>query len=260
MLVGSSLGGYVAVASASLLHARGVFLMAPALYLEGLPELRAGVLDCPAVVVHGWRDEVVPYEHSVRFAHANKAALHLLESDHRLHNQLRVIQYLFEYFLIALDLPRDRLRVKPSAPFADGARGDASTSRGTSSRAQRPKRPRAEVIRSRWRRCMARTMSCAHCSAVMMRASCIGRRARAAVPSGPSGAAVNLAHHEVRRDEGHVDAAAAQLDAQRIEEADQRVLAGGITGAFGHAGEPGDARDRDDQAARGPSGAAARAP
>jgi hypothetical protein len=31
--------------------------------------------------------------------------LHLLESDHNLHNQIRVIQYLFEYFLIALDLP-----------------------------------------------------------------------------------------------------------------------------------------------------------
>jgi alpha/beta superfamily hydrolase len=105
VLVGSSLGGYVAVASASLLHARGVFLMAPALYVEGLPELRSGVLDCPASVVHGWRDDVVPFEHSVRFANSSKAALHLLESDHRLHNQLRVVQYLFEYFLIALDLP-----------------------------------------------------------------------------------------------------------------------------------------------------------
>jgi len=105
VLVGSSLGGYVAVASASLLHARGVFLMAPALYMQGLPELRASVLDCPAAVVHGWRDDVVPFEHSVRFAQASQAALHLLESDHRLHNQIRVIQYLFEYFLIALDLP-----------------------------------------------------------------------------------------------------------------------------------------------------------
>jgi len=105
VLVGSSLGGYVAVSSASLLHARGVFLMAPALYVEGLPQLRAGVLDSPAAVVHGWRDEVVPFEHSVRFAQTYRAALHLLESDHRLHNQIRVIQHLFEYFLIALDLP-----------------------------------------------------------------------------------------------------------------------------------------------------------
>jgi fermentation-respiration switch protein FrsA (DUF1100 family) len=99
------MGGFVSVASASLLHARGVFLMAPALYMEGLPELRQGVLDCPAAVVHGWRDDVVPFEHSVRFAKEYGAALHLLDSDHRLHNQLRVIRYLFEYFLIALDLP-----------------------------------------------------------------------------------------------------------------------------------------------------------
>ena len=79
--------------------------MAPALYLEGLPELRAGSLDCPATVVHGWRDEVVPYEHSLRFAVGYRAALHLLDGDHRLYNQIRVIQHLFEYFLIALDLP-----------------------------------------------------------------------------------------------------------------------------------------------------------
>jgi pimeloyl-ACP methyl ester carboxylesterase len=105
VLVGSSMGGFVSVASASLLHARGVFLMAPALYMEGLPELRQGVLDCPAAVVHGWRDDVVPFEHSVRFAKEYGSALHLLDSDHRLHNQLRVIRYLFEYFLIALDLP-----------------------------------------------------------------------------------------------------------------------------------------------------------
>ncbi len=105
VLVGSSLGGYVTVASASVLHARGIFLMAPALYFPELPALRAGIIDCPTVVVHGWRDEVVPFEHSVRFAEHYRAALHLLDSDHNLHNQIRVIQNLFEYFLIALDLP-----------------------------------------------------------------------------------------------------------------------------------------------------------
>lgn len=105
VLVGSSIGGYVSVAAASLLHARGVFLLAPALYSEGLPQLRKGALDCPTTLVHGWRDEVVPYEQSVRFAKLYAASLHLLDDDHRLHAQLRVIRYLFEYFLIALDLP-----------------------------------------------------------------------------------------------------------------------------------------------------------
>ncbi len=105
VLVGSSLGGYVALAAASLLHARGVFLMAPAIYVEGLPPLKEKVIDCPMTVVHGWHDEVVPYEHSVRFANEYNAALHLLDDDHRLHRQLRAVSYLFEQFLIQLDLP-----------------------------------------------------------------------------------------------------------------------------------------------------------
>lgn len=105
VLVGSSLGGYVSLAAASLLHARGVFLMAPAIYVEGLPPLKENVIDCPMTVVHGWHDDVVPYEHSVRFAREYDAALHLLDDDHRLHRQLRVVSYLFEQFLIQLDLP-----------------------------------------------------------------------------------------------------------------------------------------------------------
>jgi pimeloyl-ACP methyl ester carboxylesterase len=108
ILVGSSLGAYVTVAAASLLHARGVFLMAPALYLEGLPPLRERLLDCPAAIVHGWRDDVVPYADSVRFAREYAATLHLVDGDHQLHQQLRLIKYLFEYFLIGLDLPPER--------------------------------------------------------------------------------------------------------------------------------------------------------
>jgi pimeloyl-ACP methyl ester carboxylesterase len=104
VLAGSSLGGYVSVSAASMLHARGVFLMAPALYLEGLPPLRARLLDCPATIVHGWQDETVPVEHSIRFARDHQASLHLFKSDHQLHDQLRFIKYLFEYFLIGLDL------------------------------------------------------------------------------------------------------------------------------------------------------------
>ena len=105
VLVGSSAGGFVSVSSAALLHARGLFLMAPALYVEGLPELRPGLIDCPTAIVHGWQDDVVPVDHSVRFARTYNAALHILPGDHRLYDQIRVIRSLFEYFLIALDLP-----------------------------------------------------------------------------------------------------------------------------------------------------------
>ena len=104
MLVGSSLGGYIAVVAASLLHARGLFLLAPALLLSELPPLRQGVIDCPTTIVHGWRDTVVPPEQSVEFARQYKATLHLLDSDHRMYDQLQTINYYFEHFLIAIDL------------------------------------------------------------------------------------------------------------------------------------------------------------
>jgi fermentation-respiration switch protein FrsA (DUF1100 family) len=99
LLAGSSVGGYVSVVAALQLHPRGVFLMAPALYLPVLPPLPADPLDCPATLVHGWDDTVVPYEHSVRFAHAQGATLHLLAGDHSLHGPLPHIQRLFEGFL-----------------------------------------------------------------------------------------------------------------------------------------------------------------
>lgn len=105
VLVGSSLGGYVSVAAAPHLHAMGVFLLAPALTMPGLPTLRDPPLDCPATIVHGLRDDVVPFEQSVEFARRYPCAVHLLDDGHRLHEQLRVINYLFEAFLLSLDLP-----------------------------------------------------------------------------------------------------------------------------------------------------------
>jgi pimeloyl-ACP methyl ester carboxylesterase len=74
--------------------------------MEGLPPLRASAFDCPVSIIHGLRDEVVPFEHSVRFAQEHAANLHLVNSDHRLHDYVPFSKYLFEYFLIALDMPR----------------------------------------------------------------------------------------------------------------------------------------------------------
>jgi fermentation-respiration switch protein FrsA (DUF1100 family) len=90
----------VSLAAAPTLHARGVFLMAPALYMPGIPPLKRGLPDCPVAVVHGWRDEVIPCEQSMRFARENHLALHLVESDHQLHSAIPFLRYLFQYFLV----------------------------------------------------------------------------------------------------------------------------------------------------------------
>jgi alpha/beta superfamily hydrolase len=108
VLVGSSMGGYVATSASALLHARGLFLMAPAFYMPGMEQLTSKPAPCPKTIVHGWKDEVVPVENSMRFAREQSATLHVLDADHRLHSELSLVNYLFEYFLVSLDLPKRR--------------------------------------------------------------------------------------------------------------------------------------------------------
>ena len=98
LLVGSSMGGYVAVAAAQQQPAAGLFLMAPALAVPGWPALGKTV-DAPAFVVHGWEDDAVPRQWSIDFAHANLAHLHLLRAGHSLTEALDEIRALFRLFL-----------------------------------------------------------------------------------------------------------------------------------------------------------------
>ncbi len=107
VLIGSSLGAYVSLAAAPILHARGVFLLAPAVYFDGLPPLREEALECPIAIVHGWNDDVVPLEHSLRLGRRYRATVHIVEDDHLLHRQMGMIRYCFENFLVNLE-PRPR--------------------------------------------------------------------------------------------------------------------------------------------------------
>jgi pimeloyl-ACP methyl ester carboxylesterase len=106
VLVGSSMGAHVCTSASRLLRAEGLFLLAPAFYMPGFepltPQPPEGI---PITLVHGWRDDVVPVENSVRWAREHRATLHVLESDHRLADRVREINVLFEYFLVKLDLP-----------------------------------------------------------------------------------------------------------------------------------------------------------
>ena len=99
ILVGSSMGGYVSTMATRTLRVRGLFLMAPAFYMPGYAvQDLAGVADHTAVV-HGWNDEVIPVEHSIRFCQLQKADLHILDSDHRLNSVLTELGCIFDYFL-----------------------------------------------------------------------------------------------------------------------------------------------------------------
>ena len=105
VLVGSSMGGYVSAAAVNTLGARGLFLLAPAFYMAGYEEYTPQDVACPTAITHGWHDVIVPVENSIRWAREHQAALYLLNSDHRLEDQIDAICLLLRAFVIALDQP-----------------------------------------------------------------------------------------------------------------------------------------------------------
>lgn len=101
ILVGSSLGGFLAVAASQSVRAQALFLMAPAFDLPGLPPTPQAAA-CPTVVVHGWQDDVVPVENALVFARAQRALTYLVEDGHRLHDSLPRIERWLDDLLISL--------------------------------------------------------------------------------------------------------------------------------------------------------------
>jgi surfactin synthase thioesterase subunit len=99
VLVGSSMGGYVAAAVAQHIAARGVFLLAPAFYIPGYEEHTPGAASCPITIVHGWRDDVVPAENSIRFGREYRTTLHLIDADHRMTDSVVIIAEYLRVFL-----------------------------------------------------------------------------------------------------------------------------------------------------------------
>ncbi len=99
ILVGSSMGGYVSTVASQTIKPQGLFLMAPAFGMLGYAQQNPAIEAGKICIVHGWQDEIIPVEHSLVFAKAHQAELHLIAGDHRLNNVLPTLGKLFEDFL-----------------------------------------------------------------------------------------------------------------------------------------------------------------
>jgi alpha/beta superfamily hydrolase len=99
LLVGSSLGAHVAATASTQLATRGMFLLAPAFYMPGYERYTPTPARCPVTIVHGWNDTIVPPANSVRWAGEHKATLHLIDSDHRLTENLDEVCEFLDRFL-----------------------------------------------------------------------------------------------------------------------------------------------------------------
>ena len=92
VLVGSSMGGYVSTVASQQLAVKGLFLLAPAFYLPGYVHQALAPRAEHTMIVHGWGDDVVPAQNSIRFAKQHQCDLYLLDGDHRLNAALPKIE------------------------------------------------------------------------------------------------------------------------------------------------------------------------
>ena len=53
----------------------------------------------PICIVHGWHDDVVPVNNSIRFARSCGATLHIVDGDHRLTANIAEINEYLRYFI-----------------------------------------------------------------------------------------------------------------------------------------------------------------
>jgi pimeloyl-ACP methyl ester carboxylesterase len=102
VLVGSSMGGHVATAAAEQVGAVGLFVLAPAYFMAGYESLTPEPPAIPITIVHGWHDDIVPVENSIRYARNCSATLHLVDGDHRLTANLDEINAYLRHFLTTL--------------------------------------------------------------------------------------------------------------------------------------------------------------
>lgn len=97
ILVGSSLGGYVASVAAQTIRPKGQFLLAPAFYCGFKPAAPPPV--GRVEIVHGFMDDVVPIARSLRYGRRYGVAVHCVAAGHRLIEVLDEIEGLFSLFL-----------------------------------------------------------------------------------------------------------------------------------------------------------------
>ena len=88
----------MATAAAETVNAVGLFVLAPAYYMPEYEDLTPRAPTIPIMIVHGWHDDVVPVENSIRYARECSATLHIVDGDHRLTANIdEICQYLARF-------------------------------------------------------------------------------------------------------------------------------------------------------------------
>ena len=93
------MGGYVSLVASESVDAKAVFLMAPALYMPTFNQQQYRSKSRHIEIVHGWSDDVILTEHSIKYARDADCTLHLISGNHALNSSIEVVANLFRQFL-----------------------------------------------------------------------------------------------------------------------------------------------------------------
>lgn len=100
ILVGSSMGGYVAAVASQEIYPVGMFLMAPAINMPGYGNQQIEPQARELEIIHGWGDDIVPVEGVLAFARSHQAMFHLIPAGHALTEQIDWLTQQFKVFLL----------------------------------------------------------------------------------------------------------------------------------------------------------------
>ncbi len=98
VLAGSSMGAFVSGLASLQVPCTGIFLIALPMAIPRWSQ-RFDMANVPAMLVHGFNDELCPVAAAVQFASAKHISTLLLPDDHRLANHVEPIGQQFRLFL-----------------------------------------------------------------------------------------------------------------------------------------------------------------
>ncbi|HJP98065.1 MAG TPA: alpha/beta hydrolase [Rhodanobacteraceae bacterium] len=99
VLVGSSMGAFVSGLASLEAGCDGLFLVALPVAIPECPRRFDIAFDVPGMLVHGYHDEVCPADAALAFARARRMPALMLDGDHRLSEQVPVLERQFRLFL-----------------------------------------------------------------------------------------------------------------------------------------------------------------
>lgn len=102
VLAGSSMGAFVSGLASLQARCEGLFLVALPIDIPGCPQRFDMARDVPAMLAHGYHDELCPAAAATAFARDHGMPTLLLDDDHRLARHVEVIERQFRLFLESL--------------------------------------------------------------------------------------------------------------------------------------------------------------